>query len=105
MVTVKRFGLLLVQYPHTCLVPWTLGKVKNGRENNSFESKRKKKKELLRKGKKRGLTQSTPSGDGRWCWTNREGCYGTTAWVKFISEPHLILEDGDGNALRSGGNL
>lgn len=52
MVTVKRFGLLLVQYPHTCLVPWTLGKVKNGRENNNFESKRKKKKRIIAKGEK-----------------------------------------------------
>ncbi|KAB8209208.1 hypothetical protein BDV34DRAFT_189441 [Aspergillus parasiticus] len=54
MVTVKRFGLLLVQCPHTLSGP-----------------------------------QSAPSGDGRWCWTNREGCYGTTACVKFISEPHF----------------
>ena len=43
----------------------------------------------MRKGKKRGLTQCTPSGDEWWCWTNREGCYGTTACVKVISEPHF----------------
>lgn len=51
----KRFGLLLVQYPHTCLVPWTLGKVKNGRENNNFESKKKKKKNYCERGKREAL--------------------------------------------------